>query len=102
MASLPERSRGPSLSYIQWQRRLTIYPTSFVDATARGRTPGGRWAHWRRGVSSMDSDGSAGEPGRDSLRSREEVLVMLNDVLSEAHRKVESGRVYDAEKERVR
>lgn len=27
---------------------------------------------------------------------------MLNDVLSEAHRKVESGRVYDAEKERVR
>jgi len=34
--------------------------------------------------------------------SREEVLELLEDALREAHRKAKSGRVYDAEKERVR
>jgi hypothetical protein len=33
---------------------------------------------------------------------REEMLELLEDGIREAHRKVESGRVYDEEKERVR
>ncbi|MDZ7703889.1 MAG: hypothetical protein U5L04_05340 [Trueperaceae bacterium] len=33
---------------------------------------------------------------------REEILELVEDALREAHRKVESGRVYDAEAERVR
>lgn len=38
----------------------------------------------------------------DDAADREEVLDLLEDALREAHRKVESGRVYDAEAERVR
>ena len=34
--------------------------------------------------------------------AREDVLDLLDDALREAHRKVESGRVYDAENEKVR
>jgi hypothetical protein len=34
--------------------------------------------------------------------SRDEVLDILEDAVREAHRKVESGRVYDAENEKVR
>lgn len=33
---------------------------------------------------------------------REEMLELLEDGIREAHRKVESGRVYDEEKEKVR
>lgn len=36
------------------------------------------------------------------LAGREDVLRMLEDAMDEAHRKVESGRVRDAENERVR
>lgn len=38
----------------------------------------------------------------DDATDREEILDLLEDALREAHRKVESGRVYDAEAERVR
>ena len=34
--------------------------------------------------------------------SRKEILNLLEDGIREAHRKVENGRVYDEEKERVR
>jgi len=34
--------------------------------------------------------------------SRDEILELLEDGIREAHRKVETGRVYDAENEKVR
>lgn len=43
-----------------------------------------------------------GDEESDNLPSREQVLSLLAMGLSEAGRKVESGRVYDAENERVR
>jgi len=36
------------------------------------------------------------------VASRDEVLSLVEDGLREAHRKVESGRVYDPENEKVR
>jgi len=38
----------------------------------------------------------------DTHPSRDEVLSLLEDGMREAHKKVESGRVYDAENEKVR
>lgn len=38
----------------------------------------------------------------EDASGREEVLDMLETALHEAHHKVESGRVYDAENEKVR
>jgi hypothetical protein len=45
-----------------------------------------------------DSDGA----GADPVPERDAVLAMLGDAVSEAHRKVESGRVRDADNEKVR
>jgi len=39
---------------------------------------------------------------RDAAPSRDEVLGQLEDGMQEAHEKVTSGRVYDAENEKVR
>ena len=38
----------------------------------------------------------------EEIPDRDEVLALLEDGLREAHRKVENGRVYDAENENVR
>lgn len=38
----------------------------------------------------------------EDVPDRGEVLDLIDDALREAHRKVESGRVYDAENEKVR
>lgn len=38
----------------------------------------------------------------DARDGREWLLALLDDAIDEAHRKVESGRVYDAENEKVR
>lgn len=38
----------------------------------------------------------------DAVPEREEMLDLLEDGIEEAHRKVENGRVYDAENEKVR
>jgi len=38
----------------------------------------------------------------DAAPSRDEVLSLLEDGMREAHEKVKSGRVYDAENEKVR
>ncbi|RBI58309.1 hypothetical protein DMJ13_27315 [halophilic archaeon] len=49
------------------------------------------------------SDSSSEQtPDVGGAPERDEVLSMLEDGLEEAHRKVESGRVYDAENEKVR
>ena len=55
------------------------------------------------GVVSTDAPDTPGpdDPFADAA-SREEILQLVEDALREAHRKVESGRVYDAESERVR
>lgn len=45
------------------------------------------------------TDGSD-EPG--DVLERDEMLALLEDGIEEAHRKVKSGRVYDAENEKVR
>lgn len=45
------------------------------------------------------------EPDRPSIGSnaeRDEILALLEDGIREAHRKVESGRVYDPENEKTR
>lgn len=53
-------------------------------------------------MSSSDTD-SPVEPLDDGpLAEREDILRMLEDAMDEAHRKVESGRVRDAENEKVR
>jgi hypothetical protein len=51
-----------------------------------------------------DGDGTEDETphGGDAPPNREEVLALLNDGMREAHEKVTSGRVYDAENEKVR
>ncbi|MFU8870236.1 hypothetical protein [Natronococcus sp.] len=38
----------------------------------------------------------------DDVLERDEMLALLEDGIEEAHRKVKSGRVYDAENEKVR
>ena len=38
----------------------------------------------------------------DAAPSRDEVLSLLEDGMREAHEKIKSGRVYDAENEKVR
>lgn len=54
----------------------------------------------------MSSDSGAGTGGADSpdlaVDQYEEMLETLDTAISEAARKVESGRVYDAENEKVR
>jgi hypothetical protein len=47
------------------------------------------------------TDGGAPTEG-DATPSRDEVLSLLEDGMREAHEKVKSGRVYDAENEKVR
>lgn len=44
----------------------------------------------------------SGSDGTDPVPERNAVLAMLGDAVSEAHRKVESGRVRDADNEKVR
>lgn len=48
----------------------------------------------------MDTDDTTAE--KIDLCDRSTVLHLLEDAIHESHRKVESGRVYDAENERVR
>lgn len=45
---------------------------------------------------------STDEPLSEAADDREQLLSILEDGLDEAHRKVESGRVYDPENEKVR
>lgn len=47
-----------------------------------------------------EADGDA-DPFED-VAGREEILALLEDGIREAHRKVDSGRVRDAENEKVR
>lgn len=48
-----------------------------------------------------DADGDAdADPGDDDVR--DEMLELLEEGIREAHRKVEQGRVYDADNEKVR
>jgi len=51
-----------------------------------------------------DNEATNGEAphGGKQYPERDEVLSLLNDGMKEAHRKVKSGRVYDAENEKVR
>ena len=52
-----------------------------------------------------DADGPEAPDTPDpfpNVADRDEVLALVEDGLREAHRKVESGRVYDPENERVR
>lgn len=42
------------------------------------------------------------DSGEIDAADRDDVLHLLEDAIDEAHRKVEKGRVYDAENERVR
>lgn len=49
-----------------------------------------------------DPGGSGGDGDESDVPSRDEILELLEDGIDEAHRKVTSGRVYDAEHERVR
>jgi hypothetical protein len=59
-------------------------------------------------VSTADPDDTADVAGDGppdpfaEAAGREEILALLEDAVREAHRKVESGRVYDAENEQVR
>jgi len=53
-------------------------------------------------VSKSDPDATEVPDAFDGVPDRDEVLNMLEDGLEEAHRKVESGRVYDAQNEKVR
>jgi len=51
----------------------------------------------------QDSEATNGEtPMGDETPSREQVLLLLEDGMTEAHEKVKSGRVYDPENEKVR
>lgn len=51
----------------------------------------------------MSTDASAGEdPGEVTSTDYDQMLDRLDDAIEEAHRKVESGRVYDPENERCR
>ena len=47
-------------------------------------------------------DASAGEPDRPTSADYDRMLELLDDAIGEAHEKVVSGRVYDAENERTR
>lgn len=52
---------------------------------------------------SSQHDDEYPSPGPDlSAGDRDEVLARLDDLIQEAHRKASTGRVYDAENERVR
>lgn len=51
---------------------------------------------------SMDSPGASTGAGGDETNDYEEMLATLDVAIEEARRKVENGRVYDAENERVR
>lgn len=51
------------------------------------------------GVRVTDANASAGADRRTEF---EEMLEQLDTAIGEAHRKIESGRVYDAENEQVR
>lgn len=52
-------------------------------------------------VDTANPEEGGGEPF-ENVAGREEILDLLEDGLREAHRKVENGRVRDAEKEKVR
>lgn len=52
-------------------------------------------------TASPDDEEADAEPFED-VADREEILDLLEDGIREAHRKVENGRVRDAENERVR
>ncbi|MDS0258612.1 hypothetical protein NDI56_04195 [Haloarcula sp. S1CR25-12] len=49
----------------------------------------------------MSDAETASAPARE-LPNRDEILELLEDGIREAHRKVEEGRVYDPENEKVR
>lgn len=49
----------------------------------------------------MSESNRASAPARE-LPNRDEILDLLEDGIREAHRKVQEGRVYDAENEKVR
>lgn len=48
------------------------------------------------------SEADNASAGVGELPNRDEILELLEDGIREAHRKVQEGRVYDAENERVR
>ena len=52
----------------------------------------------------QDNEATNGEAphGGEQYPERDEVLSLLEDGMREAHEKVKSGRVYDAENEKVR
>ena len=50
----------------------------------------------------MSSKTSVPTPDLEDPSDREVILDLLEDGIREAHRKVESGRVYDPENEKVR
>jgi hypothetical protein len=52
--------------------------------------------------SDLPASAGVGADDDDVPPDREEVLDLLDDAIREAHRKVESGRVTDAENEKVR
>ena len=52
--------------------------------------------------SDLPASAGVGADDEDAPPDREEVLDLLDDAIREAHRKVESGRVTDAENEKVR
>ncbi|WP_254830470.1 hypothetical protein [Haloglomus salinum] len=49
----------------------------------------------------MSADNASAGGGAE-LPDRDEILSLLEDGIREAHRKVQEGRVYDAENEKVR
>lgn len=51
-------------------------------------------------MSKSDPDATEVPDAFGGVPDRDEVLKMLEDGLEEAHRKVESGRVYDAQNEK--
>ena len=48
------------------------------------------------------SEADHASAGASELPERDEILELLEDGIREAHRKVQEGRVYDAENEKVR
>lgn len=50
----------------------------------------------------MSAGADTGSSEIPHTSDREEMLDLLEDAVREAHRKVESGRVYDAKNEKVR
>jgi hypothetical protein len=50
----------------------------------------------------MSTDADVPDAPEIDPADRDDVLQLLEDAIQEAHRKIDTGRVYDAENERVR